>query len=314
MTPNVDMRESNIELLKILAMSMILIHHFMVHVLEKANVATEFVNLCNPWLYYGVNLFFMISGTFMVNCKIKSIIKLAAMVSFFNIINLAVLHILGADLSIVFIVRSILFPMTEAGYWFLMVYFFLIIISPVLNLGLRKMSDSELTGFVIVLVIANFYSNAFGFNFVNLDGYSFFQGMLMYILGYYLSRMRIHQNITKVACVITVIAVSTISGVTKEIQQIMPNAYFDILKSHLWNYNGVCMIGGSVAIMFLFKKIEFKSRMINSIASASLGCYLLQEGFVGCRFIYKWQRGYVLEHSIMDTIIMFGGTFVAFWA
>ncbi len=99
--------------------------------------------------------------------------------------------------------------------------------------------------------------------------------MLMYILGYYLSRMRIHQNITKVACVITVIAVSTISGVTKEIQQIMPNAYFDILKSHLWNYNGVCMFGGSVAIMFLFKKIELKSRMINSIASASLGCYLL---------------------------------------
>lgn len=58
-------RNSNIELLRVTAMSLIILHHMMVHGLNPGVHSILYANLSStiyPVLEIGVNLFFMISG------------------------------------------------------------------------------------------------------------------------------------------------------------------------------------------------------------------------------------------------------------
>lgn len=305
-----NVRDSNMEALRILAMSMIIIHHFLVHVLNHVDVASDIVKYGDAWVYYGVNLFFMISGRFTVKCNLRAIVKLCGMVWFYNMIAFIVMHLMGYELAPGHIFRAIFFPVSEAQYWFLMVYFFILILSPLVNLGLKNMSDKSLTAFIVLVLSANFYSNALGFNFVNSTGYSFFQGLMMYVIGYWIARVKLWKRISISMCLALVAFFSLVSSLTKGLES---NVLLEMLRAQLWEYNGICVIGGSVAIMLLFSKMDFKSRMVNSISTAALGCYLIQDGLLGYRFMYKWQEEFVIGHNILESAVMFGCSFIAIW-
>ena len=96
-------RQSNFELLRIVAMLMIVFHHFAFH----GELSYEGAGLSAPHLWYnliimdgktGVNIFVLISGYFLVNDKelsLKRLLKLWGEVSFYAVVLNFVFTILG---------------------------------------------------------------------------------------------------------------------------------------------------------------------------------------------------------------------------
>ena len=86
-------RQSNIELLRIVAMLMIIAHHFSVH--GNFDLRNMLVGN-NIWLQFlatggkiGVNIFVMISGYFLIsskNIETKKVLKLLAQILFYSVI------------------------------------------------------------------------------------------------------------------------------------------------------------------------------------------------------------------------------------
>ena len=61
-------RQSNIELLRIISILMIVIHHVLVHGIYNA-VNNSTLHFIDSFVIYGVNIFLLISGYFTINLK-----------------------------------------------------------------------------------------------------------------------------------------------------------------------------------------------------------------------------------------------------
>ncbi len=84
------MRKSNIELIRILAMMMIVIWHFIVHGLNQNEYGDSI--LLSPFQYsiasffsIGVNLFILISGYFSIKLSWQGILRLYFLCLFYNL-------------------------------------------------------------------------------------------------------------------------------------------------------------------------------------------------------------------------------------
>lgn len=92
-------RQSNIELLRLVVMGMIVLHHFIFHGLSLyRNLAfgeaplmdandTKLALIADSFLICGVNVFILISGWFSIKFKAKSFVKLFAVCSFFAVLG-----------------------------------------------------------------------------------------------------------------------------------------------------------------------------------------------------------------------------------
>lgn len=128
-------RVSKFELLRIIAMYLIVLHHSIVHGVLNVEInselkypsATILATILGTGGKIGVFVFVLITGYFMINSKISlgKVIKLWLPIFFWSIIlfgtlNLFYLH----SFSVNNLIKSI-FPILFNQYWFMTVYFFM---------------------------------------------------------------------------------------------------------------------------------------------------------------------------------------------
>lgn len=94
-----NIRESNIELLRLIIMAFIVFHHFIFHglgiyrslvfhepsILPSSHI--DFALIIDSFFIAAVNVFLLISGYFSIKFKAKSFVKLFSIVSFFAMIG-----------------------------------------------------------------------------------------------------------------------------------------------------------------------------------------------------------------------------------
>lgn len=158
-------RMSNIELLRILAMFMVVSLHY----LDKGGFLKQFPagglqgNFL-PWILEAfcigaVNIYVLIAGYFMVDSrfKISRAVKLWLQIVFYSVLIPAALIGIGIlpmkDLTIYEILQYI-FPVYMEQYWFGTEFLFLLLLSPVLNAGVKAMEQKQLKKLLAVLVAA----------------------------------------------------------------------------------------------------------------------------------------------------------------
>lgn len=306
-------RQSNIELLRIVAMSFILIYHFIVHVLD--------ISTSNPYVFQslaianicGVNLFVMISGYFGIKGSLKSFIKLFGLIVFISAVTLLIGALaFNMTLSPARIAKTFIMPFT-VQYWFLACYLGLYVLAPLLNKGLSILNTQELRHLVIVLTFISVFSCWYGKNQIDTNGYSLFHFIYIYILGYFLH----HGNLKVIAsykwillCLISVSANIALTFAFDHYYNSFENRYWD---ENALSYNNPFIILASVSIFMWFANFNMlNSAAINALASAALGCYLLQDGFFSNE-MYQLQSDYFLTHAIWESIIMFTISFIVYW-
>lgn len=152
-------KQSNFQLLKILAMLMIVSHHLVSK--NAFNVDTEIVGLTTNKLllqilgnnaFIGNNLFFLISAWFLsskaedsINLKysFSSCVRLERIVLFYSISLLCLSLIFNRGVSLTLVLKSI-FPTLFGLWWYPTTYIVFLLMWPFYHKGLKTLDDDNL--------------------------------------------------------------------------------------------------------------------------------------------------------------------------
>ncbi|MBO6154384.1 MAG: acyltransferase [Lachnospiraceae bacterium] len=295
------LRDSNIELLRIIAMLMIVGSHYACHGIQKclfhdihqeflagSQVNQIFTSLLNPGGMVGVGIFFMITGYFQINRDKFSIKKIVLETSFYGIfavIAYAIITTCGITLPYANelpianrIIASICLPATSGLWWFASAYIMLVIISPVLNKYLRKLS---MAGWVLTLIVAWLLWYCLT-GYLVTDYYTIFRAVFFYMLGGFFRLNDIHIN--KFVSLVVAIASWICSGFLNYIQF---THMYDGLIPHASGLAYIIDLILAVPITVIttfsfFKEIRLApNSFINTISATTFGIYLIHESFIG---------------------------------
>ena len=189
-------RKSNIELLRMVSMFLIVLHHYCVNsgfmeVMDLSHVTpnTLLVQFMSFGGKVGVNVFLIISGYFMIRGGVKwiKVLKLLLQILFYNVVVFACLALAGVPYGWKEIVRicPVLFSLPGS---FIGSYLLVYMLSSVLNKWLTGLSRKEYRWLLAVLL---FYFVVAG-TFLKQDTWNYFGwAFTLYIVGGYL---RLHYD------------------------------------------------------------------------------------------------------------------------
>lgn len=270
-------RQTNMELLRILAMFLVLAVHANFYSLgtptsetianDPAASATRIV-LCVTCCMC-VNLFILISGWFSIKPSLQGFGKFVFQCLYFSIGIYAIMLLFGkAQLNVLEISRCFYFTPWD---WFVKAYIGLYIITPALNALAEKISKRQLEYFLISFYLfQTLYSVRGSAAFIE-SGYSTFSFIGLYMIGRYLNKYGL-SNISNsklfAGVVIPIILTSSV--------------YFFDASKDTFIFSGMClsyanpiMIIAAAALTLFFGRLNVRyNRYINFISASAFAAYL----------------------------------------
>lgn len=288
-------RESNFELLRIISMIFIIFHHLIVHSTYNFSLSNKvmendfLVALFQSGGKFGVVLFVMITGYYMINSniKMKKLILLEGQVLFYSIfICFIFVFFMGKELVFSDLI-TYLMPNINKVYWFFSSYFILYLLISYINkllLGLEKREYIRLLfiGFVFLILLPTIFIFK-----ENVSG-------TIYLIYYYMIGAYIRlfgkevkgANNLLVGFILSYLAIPVISIYIKWLS--LKNFY---LKDYIFTFSeldSIFVFVSSICLFLFFKNLKIKySRVINWLGSASFGVYLFHEHPLVRDFFFK---------------------------
>ena len=295
-------RQSNFELLRIVSMLMIILHHFAVH--GQFDLSVGGIPIFNAlWLLYtavggktGVCLFVMLSGYFSIRTT-RPVWGKAARLWVQVLTYSAVLSTATALKSGSFGVQTLVYYIlpvcvNDAGWWFVRPFFLLLLFSPFLNRLLTQL-DKRAFRVMLLLFLTLFsilpFALRFGLHYtIRVDNFVWF--VFLYALGAYL-QMRQHKEKPKRAVCFLSAAVLTAGVVLAVLLLCRLRGYNDPLSyfSNSLNLPNDPLYPLLAVLLFLgFEQIPLRqSKTVNFAASTIFGVYLLHDHPVVRTFLWQ---------------------------
>lgn len=295
-------RDSNIELLRIVAMVMIVAHHFMVHGDFSYEAGDMSVN--RLWTYFlmmggkiGVNLFVLISGYYMVKSpggKTGKVVRIWLQLITYSLLLYAAAMGIGMISFHRNTLTAHLLPVTTFRWWFATTYCILCLLSPFLNrmiqsLDRRAFQKLLLLATVLWSVIPSVVNLTY-FIGSDMDRNNLVWFVYLYFLGAYI-RLYPTERARSVAWYFTGAAVSGILIFLSMLwlnNMAKGNPYYAShagILSSFWSLPALLM---SVYLFAGFLRVRIgSSRWINAIASATFGVYLIHDDGYMREFLWK---------------------------
>lgn len=265
MTPT---RNSSFELLRIILIIMILVEHGNMWFIGGGySSGAEHLAKCivESMCIGSVNAFVLISGWFGIRSGLKKIGALVFMLVFCTIPLLIVTLLCGwVPISVLTSVDGVYeYVFGGNAYWFVVDYIGLLIISPVLNNGIKTVGKDKLrTLLLAAYALIAIYDFIFRTPVLGTEGgYSVIWFGFLYILARY---MRIYGSglVDRYCLPILVAAVAAQSVLF----------YCGLIGMR---YTNPLILTAAVCLILVFKKWDFHSRAINYAATGCLMAYLL---------------------------------------
>lgn len=273
-------RTSGIELLRLILMLMIVVHHGIVHGLGMTGLSEPqgdcairpddmlLLSAANCLCIPAVNVFLLISGFFGIKPTAGKVIKLITAMVLYTLVFTVCYYLYLGDWHHAL---SNLLLFSHSKYWFLVDYLFLLCFTPLLNGMFEMQSRRFTTAFIICLLIISSY---FGFvwgNSANVNGYTLMQFIMMYCIGRYIKTYDIRLRKTRAVLIYISCVVICSAGM-----YLMYRLGLDRLAWKLTYYNNPLIIIAAIAAFQLFRGFDFSSRVVNRLALSSLAIYLFQ--------------------------------------
>ena len=310
-------RDSGIELLRIILMLQVIYLHLSAYGKYSAiNVDLGGVYELGYWVQQtlsrcAVYVYIIISGYFSVTSKatIKTIFPKAKTIYFsaifYSLLITVVLGVTGFVSIGKFDIIKSFFPITSKTWYFISTYLLVLILSPVVNLALTRLSKQDYKILLVVLfflfsiwqMAANFepFNEIIGVKSVieATKGRGLYGFLFMYIVGGYI---RLHVKPAEKLqwqylalylglAVLDIVLVYAVKGVP-----ILE--YYRKIVHH--NNAPIAIIQGIFLFMF-FRSMHFKSKFINKVASHNLGVYMIHEHWLMRKVI--WNKIFVVTKN-----------------
>lgn len=282
-------RDFKFDLLRIIAMLMVIIHHVVINDFGLVNVlngtSTILSNnqiivliVINAFCIIGVNLFFLLSGYFKIRFSFKKLINILLQVFIvYNIVN-----IIGILTNHLEFTNDLLIKMLNPfdQYWFVTTYVGLFILSIVLNKAIELITLDEAKVFVVLsIILFSLYGFLFGNGLVINGGYSLIFATILYLIGGIFNKYnyKLKKNVGLFIFVICAIVNSILIYKLYKNGPLTDNIY----AWNLYKYNNIFVMLQSLGLFVFFNSINMKIRnnfiikIISLLSTNTLITYLL---------------------------------------
>ncbi len=281
-------RNSNFELLRLVAMMLVMLVH--ANYLSLGNV-TQAELLATPWTGFvrivceqlcivSVNLFILLSGWFGIRPTIKKFASLIFQILFIGLITVEICRYIGVEVSPRSFNDLLYFG---ACYWFVPAYFILFGLAPVLNSycehATKRQFATLLAGFFVLEMLFGWLTYDYG-NYER--GYSALSFIGLYLLAQYIrrhgERLRSLKWWQHLLCYLLFTAIPvaiSLFGLYTKNKELGATMYCSLF-----------VIAASVSLFLVFDKFRFESKAVNWLASSAFAIYLLHQA-PGAMELYK---------------------------
>lgn len=289
-------RQANFEILRVLAMAMIVAMHYMlkggiaVPMSEDGSMVNHASWLIEAFCIVAANCYVLIGGYFLIEVqwKLKKLIALAAQVLFYSMLIPVVCILFGignvAEWSVYEWIFAVL-PLQMDHYWFATSYVLLFMLVPVLAPGIRQLSQKQLQITISVLLFYYCVIKSISPILLSTDNYGYDLGwfICLFLIAAYIRLYGIpffegkgKSFLIYVLCSAGIFGISAAAGFicrkTGALKYYMDMPYC---------YNYFLTLLGAVALFYVFKQMEIKEgnviRLISRVAPYTFGIYLLHE-------------------------------------
>lgn len=280
----IDNRNYGIDLLRLVAMFMVVI----LHVLGQGGILSEAVRTqyVMAWFleivsYCAVNCYAIISG-YVCYCDTQKIYNYKRFLSFwfqvfiysFGITLIA--FILNPNAIGIRALLLSLFPIASKQYWYASAYAGLFFVIPWINKLLQSCNQKECSRLVLMLstvfmlygTLANKLGDCFSLN----GGYSFIWLMILYIVGAWIKKCNIQTYINKKILMTGIIGSIILTWILKIL--FVENAFANLFIS----YTSITIIYIAFAFVVIFSKLQlgnYIKKVIKFFSPAAFGVYLI---------------------------------------
>jgi len=333
-------RQSNIELLRMLAMMAIILLHMMNHggIIDLSHPFES--NFVAGWILFSpgfcaINVFLLISGYFLVEQHFSTwrIAKFVGQVLFYSLAVTVIFAVFfKQNVTIKELIYSI-FPISSDFYWYASMYVGMYLLSPLINRFVKGLTKNQhriccYVLFALLSVWTNIFYYSSGMNIAG--GVSIAWFVAAYIFGAYI---RLHyvpdgrwgKRLLKA---VGLMLLMPLSKFLIEWIVTTPLGKIDVFSDLLWgysifySYSSILAVWAAVSLLIAFLNMDIKpgivSKGINILASGAFGVYLLHDhlyvrdnlwNFIGVSdWIHKW---YLVPMSLLAMILLYlAGTII----
>ncbi len=299
-------RQANFEVLRVVAMAMIVALHFLqrgdilLPLYEEINIVNATAWLIKSFCIVAANCYVLIAGYFLVGAewKCKKILTLVSQILFYSILIPVVCMVLGIgnvrEWTIYEWITAVL-PLQMEHYWFATAYVLLFVLSPVLAAGVKQLSKKQLELVIGILLIYFCVFKSLSPILLATDqyGYDYPWFICLFLIASYIrlygnrenglqiGKIKLFATAKKsVVCylvfALAIFAVSVVLGlITARIGK------FDYYMNMVFSYNHILTLLASVSFFYAFLHWEPKEggavRFLCKMAPYTFGVYLIHE-------------------------------------
>ncbi len=320
-------RQANFELLRVLAMAMIVAMHFMQKggILQPLTTGITPVNgvawLLESFCIVAANCYVLIAGYFLVDAewKQKKLITLVAQVLFYSLlIPLICLGVGIGDVQSWTIYEWItaILPVQTEHYWFATAYVLLFLLSPVLAAGVKNMSKKQLERTIGILLVFFCVFKSVSPILLATDqyGYDYPWFICLFLIAAYIKQYQTKEGglqigntvlfsslkSSLVCYLVTGFATFAFSVVLGMVNSRIGK--FDYYMNMVYSYNHILTVFSSVSLFCVFKHWRPKEgkgiRFLAGLAPYTFGVYLIHEN-VAIRNL--WPQWFMVE-KVKDSL------------
>lgn len=317
-------RDANIELLRIVAMLMIITLHFnsrsnaLLVLGEPASSVQIFATVLEAIAITGVNVYVLISGYYLSSSKVRlsKVLLLILQVYFYTLLISGAMMFVGAysvkpedklDRALRY-----LFPISSEHYWFVTAYVIMYVLAPVMNAAVNTLKRKQLKTVIIGLLtwfcfIKSIVPVKFG---TDRMGYDFGWFICLYLIAAYIRKYNIvlFRDAKKSALVylISVVVIAAFSLVFYKIN--FDTGNFNYYAEVPCHYNFFFALTGALGLFSVFRFMRLKENLladvIRIIAPYTLGVYLLHMHFeIADRWV-EWIEQ-IIGETPLDNVLTF---------
>lgn len=277
-------RDSNVELLRIILMTMILLSHLITHGKYNFPGSNDALSIQDSTILtftrYHVNTFIIISGFFGISLKFHKIFCFTIMIFFWTIMGSIIDFVVFREAAYGHIFNSLVNPFMSG--WFIIQYFALMLYAPLLNKGIEVLNNQI---FTIILIIFLTYVYGLFPSIISASSPQTLEFMAMYLIGRYIYRFQSRFDAFSWS---KLIYISILLGGILLVMVVFSRSNYLVYNKLLSNQNPIVIMMG-IALFLSFKKLRVRRiPFLNAVASGVIAAYLLTDCTLTGRWLDKW--------------------------
>lgn len=275
-------RNSNFELLRLVAMFMIIFIHANMYLpyFCTGGYYTFFNGLVNGICNVGVTLFILISGYFGIQFKIEKLVKMECMMISYSLLETLMLFwMMPEEMRGVVLLEQIIkscFPFISRKYWFYSCYVCLMLFSGYIQKFIDILEQKKFKHFLLLLIVLfSVLPTLFYFELSPDNGKGLIQMIMIYLLGRYI-RLYVNRKLSWKAVVVLGIC-WLLNGISHEMPLRIGEVYH-----HLCKDNSVTNLIMAIILFLIFRNIKIESSKINRVSQYVFAVFALNNSMVRC--------------------------------